>query len=282
MFPLDRRTVERLAQIIVDADGPYERKGWELEALLRSASWPSAPEYDGSPRVPWLVAEFEEHREDRAAVERLLCRVCDPLEYDDGITTAEEFRASVNTRLKPEGLAIALVDGRPVVEELAADGTSIGFSAPPNLEARLRALIGDEDSAEVLVRRATEAQICDKGGAYTMAVVCIGSLVEGMLLAVLQEHDADARAWRFVNRNGETVHKDRPAMELLIHTAQVKGWIQLDAAEFVHKVRGFRNFIHPRLEVAAQARFDADTVKLCWGPVQAMLNDLEQRVRTPA
>lgn len=60
MFPLDPRTIERLAKVIVDIDGPYERKGWQLETLLGHAGWDDAPSYDGSARVPWLIEEMNE------------------------------------------------------------------------------------------------------------------------------------------------------------------------------------------------------------------------------
>jgi hypothetical protein len=37
MNRLDPRTVERVAEIIVDRDGDQERRGWQLERLLRHA-----------------------------------------------------------------------------------------------------------------------------------------------------------------------------------------------------------------------------------------------------
>jgi hypothetical protein len=82
MFPLDPKTVHRLAELIVsDGDGIYERKSWQLPELLANAGWSDPPEFDGWSRVAWLKEQIIARQDDRVAIERLLCRVCDPLEY---------------------------------------------------------------------------------------------------------------------------------------------------------------------------------------------------------
>ena len=53
---------------------------------------------------------------------------------------------------------------------------------------------------------------------------------------------------------------------------------QLDAADFMHKVRENRNYVHPRVQQQVPQIFDRDSVMLCWGPARAVLNDLEERV----
>lgn len=266
MFPLDSRTVDRLAEVIVDIGGPYERKGYQLEELLRGAGWTEPPEYDGSPRIPWLREQLSERRDDRPAIERLICRVCDPIEYDDGPSAADEFRVVINEKLAAEGLVVTSVAGRPVLGELDVDGEQPRYAVPSDLRKRLDALIDDAGAVEMLSRRVEETQVCEAGGAYTMAIIGIGSFVEGLLLTVLTERDEGIKP------------NDRSTLQQLIDTAHAKDWIQLDAKAFAHNVRDFRNFIHPRKEMSEQPRFDADSVMLCWAPVHAILNDLEQKL----
>lgn len=280
MATLDPRTVERLARIIVDQDGPYSRAGWQLERLLRDSGWPDPPEYDGSFRVGWLVDQIADRRDDQAAVERLLCRVCDPLEYDEGMPVAEEFRRAVNGVLEPERLTVDYVAGRPVLGELSPDGSGPHYTEPPDLEARVRRLVRDEATVAVLGRRIAETRICEHGGAHTMAIIGIGSVVEGLLLALLTERDPDAPDVKFLD-NGNWKRNQRPSLASLIDTVHAKGWIQLDAKTFMHNVRDFRNYIHPRKELAELPDFDADSVQLCWSPVRALLNDLEARLDSP-
>jgi len=287
MSELDPRTLDRLAELIVDIGGPYERKGYELAILLEHAKWEDPPLYDGSPRVPWLREQFEARQEHAGDIERLLCRVCDPIEYDDGTATADEFRRAINERLAPNWMVITLVSGRPVLGELTADGSDTTFAEPPDLRHRLETLITDKETVNVLMGRIEETRICVSGGAYRMATIGIGTFIEGLLLAVLLERDDDLRTNGFPDvrqritpekRSKQRKDADWVSMELLIDTAFAKNWVQLDATTFTHAIRDFRNFIHPRKEITEQPQFDADTVMLCWGPVQALLNDLEQNV----
>jgi hypothetical protein len=287
MFMLDRKTIGRLARVICDLDGPYERASWQLEELLDSAGWLDPPPYDGSPRVLWLtecLLERLERHERSGDVERLICRVCDPLEYDDGMGTAEIFRDAVNDSLRPERLSVTFLAGRPVLADVTEDGTSTTYSAPPDMRRRLAELVEDEQAAEVLYQRIYETEICAANGAYTFAVIGLGSFVEGLLQAVLSEREADIRANGFTDRRGHPLQQHQIGLQVLIDIARKTGWIQLDAAEFMHKVREYRNYVHPRKQMENRVTFDRDSVIMCWAPVRAIINDLEERLgqlRTP-
>lgn len=280
MFPLDPKTIERLTKIICDVGGPYERTGRELEELLRRAGWSDPPEYDGMPRIPWLLEALQEQNTGQSAIENLLRRICSPIEYDDGTQSAELVRDEVNKVLAPERLIITTDRGHPLLGTLGDDGNRILFSAPEDLELRLRRLIADADAVTWLVARATETQICEQNGAYVFALVGIGSFVEHLLLCVLTERDAQIAAQGLVAGNGRRITVDRASLDLLIQTAHSKGWIQLDAKDFMDKVRDYRNFVHLRLQRQRDLAPDQDTVMLCWGPVRAILNDLEAAFST--
>jgi hypothetical protein len=275
MFPLDPKTIERLTKIICDVGGPYERTGRELEELLKRAGWNEPPEYDGTPRVPWLLEALQEQNADQSPIENLLRRICSPIEYDDGTQSAEIVREEVNKALAPERLIITAGRGHPLLGALGDDGNEVSFSAPEDLEPRLRRLISDADAVTWLVARATETQICEQNGAYVFALVGIGSFVEHLLLCVLSERDPQIAAQGLLAGNGRRVTLDRASLDLLIQTAHSKGWIQLDAKDFMDKVRDYRNFVHLRLQRQRDLAPDQDTVMLCWGPVRAILNDLE-------
>ncbi|GAB3553400.1 hypothetical protein J2S53_001569 [Actinopolyspora lacussalsi] len=277
-FPLDDRTAERIAEVIVDIGGPYERKTYQLEKLLRHAGWSAPPEYDGSPRIEWLSEQLIDRKENRSDIERLLCRVCDPREYEDGESSAEEFREAINTRLAAERLVVSQTGGRPVLGTLDSDGEQAVFSAPEDLDRRLRLLIEEEEAVDLLVNRVNETRLCQDSGAHTMAIIGIGSFVEGLLYALLTERDEKIRKNGFVGRNGRNTPANRAGLELMLDTAHEKEWIQLDAKDFMDNVRKYRNFIHPRAELEKQPRFDKGSVALCWGPVQAILNDIEESI----
>lgn len=275
MNPLDPRTVQRIVATTCDIGGTFERSGRELEYLLKCAGWPDPPEYDGSPRVPWLLETLTDRQATSSAVESLIRRICDPIEYDDGESSAELIRQEVNRILRPEGLAVVIEHGKPLLGRLDEQRDKVTFSAPGDLEARLQQMIKDPDAVSWLVARAEETRICEQHGAYVFALVGIGSFVEHLLQCVLTEHDPDIRERGLALDNGKTISLDRASLELLIRTAHAKGWIQLDARDFLDKVRDYRNFVHLRRQRQSELSPDADTVMMCWGPVRAVLNDLE-------
>ncbi|WP_369023599.1 hypothetical protein [Nocardia cyriacigeorgica] len=276
MLTIDPKTIERLAKIVVDPDGPYMRTGRELEMLLAHAGWQDPPDYDGSARIPWLIEQIS-CRNGTRDIDLLLCRICDPLEHDGSARAAATYAEAVNEALAAEGIAVVLTGGRPIIAEIATDGTESVNAEPHDLDTRVRRLISDSATADLLLKRAEEARICQRSGAYTMAVIAIGSFVEGMLLTMLTERDEECRNNRFIGRDGKFVTIARPNLASLIDTAHARNWIQLDAKTFMHSVRNFRNYIHPGKEIADNPGFDYDSVGLCWAPLQAMLNDLEQQ-----
>jgi hypothetical protein len=278
MRQLDQMTLERLARVICDIDGPYERAGWQLEGLMARAGWPDPPLYDGGSRVPWLQEQLAERRDRTGDLDRLICRVCDPIEYEDGADAAESFRAAVNLILRAERLVVSRSAGRPVLGELADDGASTTYSAPPDMERRLRELISDVETADVLYQRLRETEICAANGAFTFAVIGLGSFVEGILQAVLEEHDSEIAGAGFRDGKGAPMKQIQIGLHFLINTAHSRGWIQLDAADFMQTVREYRNYVHPHKQMVNKVAFDQDSVMLCWAPVRAIINDLEERV----
>jgi hypothetical protein len=275
MFPLDSKTVDRVAKIVVDHGGAYERSGRELAALLRDAGWADPPDYDGSPRVAWVVEALTERREVRSDVERLLCRVCDPIEYSDGMPSAELARQEINRVLEHEGLEVTYAGGRPVVGERGANGTTNVVLHLDDVQQRLRKLIGEEQLVELLVSRVRQSQLSEASGSYLLALFGIGSFVEGLLYSVLIRNYPELETAGFVNQRGQKVAAGRAGLELLIDTAHDRGLIQLDAKNFMNPVRDFRNYIHPRRQFETGFTPDGDTVAMCWPPVQALLNDLD-------
>lgn len=273
---LDPMTIDRLAKLIVDMGGSYERKGYELEKLLQRSSWPDPPEYDGTARVPWLVEQIDARNGRTEDIEHLLCRVCDPLEYDGGIEIAKVFAGLVNEILAPEELMISYVGQRPVLAGVSGDGSHPIYTEPDDMERRLQVLIKDEATVQVLMKRLAETRICEANGAYTFAIIGIGSLIEGILLAILTERDKDFREGRPLAGQQKALRPEQVSLAYLIDTANKRRWIQFDATKFMHTVRDFRNFVHPRKELVDQPAFDRDSVMLCWGPVRALLNDLEK------
>ncbi|MEI5525458.1 hypothetical protein WB401_12905 [Streptomyces brasiliscabiei] len=104
-----------------------------------------------------------------------------------------------------------------------------------------------------------------ENGAYTSAVIMLGSLLEGVLV-----HAADVRH--------ATLPLARPArdtrLQELIQHAHTNQWIDQDAKMASDLLRTYRNLVHPLAEKRAKHSADFDTADLCWSTVNAVLNDL--------
>lgn len=283
MHVLDHRTVERLAHLVCDPGGPYERRVRDLQDLLATAGWRDVP-YDGGAKVAWLCDALIERRTDLVEFERFLCRVCDPLEYDGGEPDADLHRSELNQILQPEGLHILLYKRRrPVLEPLDDETEQPVPTAPEDLAEQLKRFLSDRQMLDLLLTRAEEAKACEEIGAHTMAVIAIGSFIEGVLFAVLVERDPALRKTGLTDaRTRRRVNLDRAGLELLLDTAHQRGWIQLDARDFANNVRQYRNFVHPRNQLDRGLHPDGDTVMLCWAPVKAILNDLAASQAPPS
>jgi hypothetical protein len=264
---LDLRTIERLAEMICDQDGPHARSVRALTRFLEGAGWDVA--YEGGARVPWLVEEIRERNDDPEAIHALLKRIIDPREYDGGIGEASAFVDALNDLLAADGLEVGHQSGtRPVVRQLENTG-ELGLDqlaarlADPKLRQAVREMVSDSAMAEILVARLDEVDACRRAGAYLLAVIGTGSFVEGLLYDVLKSRDQS------------TQKNPKPMLDFLLGRAHKLGWIQHDAYTFSGLVREYRNLVHPREQLDKSFHPDSDTVLLCWQPVLAVINDLQ-------
>ncbi|WP_229783447.1 hypothetical protein [Pilimelia anulata] len=222
-----------------------------------------------------MTEELGSHADDAAALDRLLCRICDPLEYDGGMEAAEPIAQELNRILRPEAYSVTYVGGRPVLGELSQSSDVPLYGPPPDLHERVRRLSGRSTAVDILLARADEASICQSNGAYALAIIGIGSFVEGLLHVVVTDRDEAVRKSGLVDGRGRRVPADRAGLHLLLQHAHRKKWVQTDAKDFMEKVRDYRNFVHPRSQIEYGLVPDLDTVRMCWAPVHALLNDLE-------
>lgn len=265
---LDDRTVDRLARLICDVGGAYERRPRDLLRFVKAAGWDVT--YEGGARIPWLAETIQRHNDDPEAIEALLRRVVDPREYDEGMDAAQLFVTLLNDIVTADGLEVGHVGQRSVVRHVddpadqgALDRVAAQL-ASPELRATVRGLISDPAVADVLIARLDEVEAARGAGAYLLAVIGTGSFIEGLLYDVLMQCD------------GRTKGQKSPALAWLLERAHVLGFIQHDALKFSGYVREYRNFVHPREQLAHKFSPDADTVLLCWQPVLAVINDLDQ------
>lgn len=263
---LDDNTLEGIASIACGGgDYPVYRSTNDIRKLLIRAGWTDVPPHDSTTsRRDWLTAQLRARRNSTGAIDALVIRLVDPREYlalNEPLAAAE-VSSLLNTLLTIEGFEVTHHHGKPRLRPYKPDSEE-DDPADTTLHVAMADIVNDRDLATILDQRLTEAGICRRHGAYTSAVIMLGSLLEGILL--------DAISTRLPN---DTTPLDRWTLDGLIKTAHQHRWIQSDVHDFGGILRQYRNLVHPRAELRRGDAPDEYTLKICWPVINAALNDL--------
>jgi len=276
---MDDFTLESLADIICGDDTnrhPVYRTGSELTRFFYRAGLPQF-RHDGSTRKWWTLDALRRCSETQ--LESVIERLASPKEYGgDGKKVAMALKA-LNQALATEGLKVALNGVVPRIERtkptftLTTEEQELKALPPPDFLA-----LGLEPGVgELLAARWDEAQRCLDAKAFLAATILMGSLLEGLLLAVCQRFPKAANQATCAPRHPETGKAKYFAewtFAEMIEVAHALKWVGLDVKKFSHALREFRNLIHPYQQLQAQTFPDLDTCQISWLVVQAAANDL--------
>jgi len=285
--PLDEYTLEGIAELICgdDREGtPVYRSGSELTRFFRRTGLHQL-QYDGSTRKWWTLDSLRRCRP--KGLEAVILRLSSPKEYGGDTGQTKKAIEFLNKRLLVEGYQVTLSGVVPRIErvqpELPPESEEKEFRPlpPPDfLALGLEPGIGD-----LLSSRWHEAQKCVDTGAYLAATILMGSLLEGLLLGVLQRNPRIANQAPNSPKDPKT---DKPKyfwdwkLAEMIDVAHEVGWLDLDVKKFSHSLREFRNLIHPYQQMATRCSPDEDTCGIEWLVVQAACNDLARVLQEKA
>ena len=145
--------------------------------------------------------------------------------------------------------------------------------SPPDFSALTSSMPG---LTEEINRRWREAQKCFHVEAFTSAVILMGSILEGLLLARAQRSASVAYQSRCApkDKNGKIVAIPDWTLSSLIDVATDVGWVKTDRGKFSHALRESRNVVHPWQAVSIRADFDAATCRTSWEALDASVADL--------
>lgn len=129
---------------------------------------------------------------------------------------------------------------------------------------------------DVLSRRWIDAQKCRHSKCYLAAIILMGSVLEGLLLArVSMDPPSAYRSSRAPkDKTGKQIPYHDWNLSTLIDVAVEVGWLKMDRGKFGHALRESRNIVHPWAEVATNSDFDEATCATSWEVLKASTNDL--------
>jgi hypothetical protein len=183
-----------------------------------------------------------------------------------------DFQAN-SRRIRLEALAGYIRSAVKFADTGAFEKPKKVIHAPPDFSKLTSSVPGLREELE---RRWREAQNCVHVEAYTSAVILMGSILEGLLLARAQLSISDAyRASRAPkDKNGKQVSVQDWTLSTLIDVAVDVGWIKSDRGKFSHALRESRNVVHPWQAVISRAEFDEATCKTSWHVLDSSSDDL--------
>lgn len=280
---MDGQTLDSLADMICGdgQDYPVYRSGSELTRFFCRVGF-SNLRHDGSTRKWWTLSVLSQLTENN--LKAVVLRLADPREYRGIEAQASQAVRKLNEILMVEGLKVELDGVTPRLKKITpqfvtqTEEPELKPLPPPDfLNLKLEPGLG-----EILSDRWDQAQKCLNAGAHLAATIIMGSMLEGMLLAVLQRFPKEANQCGSApqdSRTGKVRYFAEWTLADMINVAHDMGWIDLDVKKFSHALRDFRNLIHPYQQMATKTFPDQDTCEISWLVVQAAANDLAMKLK---
>lgn len=195
-----------------------------------------------------------------------------PMSLLDSMSNDLDFQAN-SRRVRLEALAGYIKSAIKFTDTGAFEKPKKVIHAPPDFSALTSSMPG---LTEEINRRWREAQKCVHVEAFTSAVILMGSILEGLLLARAQISASVAYQARRAPKDkyGKAVAIPDWTLNVLIDVATEVGWIKTDRGKFGHALRESRNVVHPWQAVSTRADFDAATCRTSWQVLDASVSDL--------
>lgn len=145
--------------------------------------------------------------------------------------------------------------------------------APPDVSRLTQPIPGLKEEIE---RRWREAQRCVHVEAHTAAIILMGSILEGLLLARAQLSLSTACQASVApkDKTGKPLAVQEWKLSALIDVAVEVGWLKTDRGKFSHALRESRNVVHPWQAVLGRTDFDEGTSKTSWSVLDSSVDDL--------
>lgn len=240
----------RFADFVKTAIGidPYEKYPPGSKAVLLRAIWHQEP----LPIVAKLNLELLEHWR----VGKLIAG-----------RESKAAEMALHDELKAQFSALVGTGDRATTEFLSKDFTRIDLDALPHALT----------SRDVIEARLREIDACIEADAPLAAIFLVGSTLEGLLMELAM---ANATQFTAASSAPKDRGKVRPINQWrlgdLITVSHALGILSADVSKFADHVRNFRNYIHPRQQLAEVFEPRIETAKIAQHVLRAALIDLQR------
>lgn len=136
-------------------------------------------------------------------------------------------------------------------------------------------LVGDLRMQKILAERWRECEVCVRQGAPLAAVVMIGGLLEGLLLARINQLQDKSSVYKAEQAPRDKSQRTKPINEWTlvnyIGVAHELGWITGTAKTLGEAIRDYRNLIHPQRELSSNLSMLGNDAQIIWQVAKVMM-----------
>jgi hypothetical protein len=154
---------------------------------------------------------------------------------------------------------------------------AVALAAPPapahsvtaDIAPKFGPLISEPKMQAILTRRWQECGICVESGAPLAATVMMGGLLEGLLLAKINQLANktpvfSAAATPMDPKTGKALQLKEWGLKNYIDVAYELGWITKTTKDIGEVVRDYRNYIHPQKELSHGIAIEPGDAQMLW------------------
>ncbi|MGB9191958.1 MULTISPECIES: hypothetical protein [unclassified Acinetobacter] len=282
---MDQKTLEQIAEFICGTDEeiyPQRRSSSQLTSFFYRVGLPF--NHDGSTRAKWVFEKLNSL--DKNQLADVLRRLASPKEYGGDKVKITKALNVLNSILYVEGFEIYLDEISPKFRKIQRDFNESKLEKERELKPLpapdFLALGLDVGVGEILQNRWNETQKCIESKAYLASIILMGSILEGVLLGVFQKNMKEGNQAKNAPKDKNDKIKNFAEWKLaeMIDVAHQLDWIGIDVKKYSHSLREFRNLIHPYEQMMYRFNPDEDTTNISWLVVQAVINDLANKLKT--
>ena len=140
-------------------------------------------------------------------------------------------------------------------------------------------LISDLRMQAILRKRWHECVTCVNYGAPLAATVMVGGILEGLLLARINQLSDQGPVFRAVSapkdkKTGSPLKLSEWGLKNYIAVAHEPGWISRTTKDVGEVVRDYRNYIHPQKELSHGITLSVDDARMLWEIAKSIVRQL--------
>lgn len=203
---------------------------------------------------------------------------------DDGYRTlmVAAGRATLRTRYLD-----SLKQVKKLLSQLQADhaialgrtGSGQGPAATTNSPPEFAPLISDSKMQAILGKRWQECVTCVNYGAPLAATVMMGGILEGLLLARINQLSDQGPVFKALSapkdrKTGSPLKLSEWGLKNYIDVAHELGWISRTTKDVGEVVRDYRNYIHPQKELSHGITLSVDDARMLWEIAKSIVRQL--------